>query len=170
MKDIPADHPTREVAALAKKAASSMEGLIELAKAGDRGVARQLLALFAYRQLHPDDLGRQRTHQPALLDYLAECFNDILRGMPADKALRLTAGTKGRPEASLYEKEEFIGIAVAVAALRRAGQTLETAVQTIADERHKSASSVKKAGMPKQNMATVDKTKTKPGPSPPTVM
>ena len=144
-KDIPADHPTREVSALAKKAASSIEGLIELAKAGDSDVAKQLLTLFAYRQLHPDDLGRQRTHHPALLDYLAGCFNDILRGTPAAEALRLTTGTKGRPESSLYEKEEQVRIAFAVVDLRRAGQTLETAVHTIAEERHKSASSVKKA-------------------------
>ena len=137
-------HPTRDVSALAKRAAT-IDGLIELAKAGDHGAAKDLVTLFAYRQLHTDDLGRQRIHPPALLDYLAECFNDILRGKPAAEALRLVSGAKGRPELSLGEKEEQIRTALAVVDLMRTGQTLESAVEAIADERHISPSSAKKA-------------------------
>lgn len=134
--DIPDDHPIREIWEKGRQM-TTLAGEIELAKSGDAGAANNLLKLLSYRQLNPDDLGRQRIQQKELLDYLAECFNAIQAGTPPSVALHLTTGKKGRPELSFMEKERHCLIGWKVAhCMNTENLSLEDAIEKIGPQEH----------------------------------
>lgn len=146
---IPEDHPIREIWETGRKRAT-LPGLIELAESGDKGAARDLLALFVFRQGTPDDLGRQRIHQQELLDYLARCFNDILKSgcnpELAGKALHLTTGENKRPKLSFREREAKARIGWKVAdCMRTKGLTLEDATAEIGSQENVSQGKAKES-------------------------
>lgn len=82
--------------------------LIRQAEEGDASSARKILERFCEGVKQGEDRGNfiiDPMEIPAsVIEYLAECFKDILNNVEADKALNLKSTNKGRKRTSSSEK------------------------------------------------------------------
>ena len=151
-EQIPADHPIREHWDNIERL-RSIQGTIELARRGDKSAAKKLLKLFNYRGRaflqNLAEFGPQyAANEPALWEvvrYLFDCFDGILSGEKADKALNLSTGRKGRRPDGAREIAQKVHIGFLVSQRIDAGMDLEQAAESVAASEHVSTSKAKKA-------------------------
>lgn len=150
---IPDDHPIRALWRN-NELQQSVQGLIQLAREGDAHAAKELIAMFNFNgRKHIKNIEALGPHRAAndttmkeLLEYVFECFADVLNGEKADISLNLTTGKKGRPKKNYsdMQKESRIGYHV-VLQMRDEKITLEQACEDIAAREHVSAKFAKDA-------------------------
>lgn len=144
-REIPDDHPIHRIWNYNRKQ-GRLDGEIELAKEGDPYSARQLLALFHDIVSNTERcLGARREVPKELEDYLAECFESILKGEDPKVALNLSSGKPGRRKLSSVEEQNQADIGYTVACKMEDGDNLEVASEKAAAEHHVSESTAKKA-------------------------
>lgn len=140
-----------------------MEDWIRRAQAGDVQAARAILDDFvgAVKQntdkhgkphRKPSGIGTQVDERA--IRYLAECFEKILAGVSADKALGVKPGESGRPKTS-GKRARDLDIATEVASLIRSGQKPTHAYQTVAERRNLESSGVRKIFVAYKETATI---------------
>ena len=143
------DHPIQEIWRL-NRIFGTVEGKIELAKDGDTYAARQLLALFNHYVKRRTKNPPWRLDKPevpdALIKYLADCFQEIITGESADKALHLKTGQHKRPPLTCDKKRKRCRVGYHVSLyMDRESITLEDASSKAATEFNVSPSTAEKA-------------------------
>lgn len=149
---VPDDHPIQELWHN-NELLRSVAGTIELAEESDAYAARELLALFC-RQVHSHKRQLtlmdpkhpiQKIIDPGLLDYVCECFSQILAGEKPSVALNLTTGKKGRPKRTADQIEKAARIGYHVVVCLREGMTENEAFYAATLKFHVSESTARDA-------------------------
>ncbi len=140
--EIPDDHPIRQVW-LDNRKGRTLDGLIEMAQAGDKPAIRSLFGMFVLK------VQNRRTPDPAVMEYFASCFLRIIadkgKGESADVVFGLTKkGRRGRPVANSQERFLHAMIAHEVGTLIAAGSSREEAILEVSKLRKKGEKSVGK--------------------------
>jgi hypothetical protein len=117
---------------------------IQAARKGDSDAAKWILRGFCAAVAEEDDEGKPLRGpsglvvniRPAVLDYLAECFQQILSGVRADKALGINKGEPGARRKPRNETlDRHVQLCREVMSLKAKGATVKNAISKVADKR-----------------------------------
>ncbi len=142
--DTPIDHPIRQVW-LDNKKSRTLDGLIEMAQAGDRPAIRSLFGMFVLKVDNQLRVRNRRAPDPAVMEYFALCFRRILAGESADVVFGLSRkGQRGRHAANSADRFLHAMIAQEVGTLIAAGSSRHEAIREVSKRRKQSDKSVEK--------------------------
>lgn len=117
---------------------------IQAARKGDTDAAKWLLKEFCVSVAGGKDTNGKPLRgpsglvinvRPAVLDYLAECFQQIISGVPAGKALGIKKGEPGAPRKQRNKiLDRHCQLCVEVMRQREKGGTVKNAISRVADK------------------------------------
>jgi hypothetical protein len=127
------------------KKTRSLDGLIDLAKAGNASAFRTLLGHLVLRYENSSRRNRDLKLDDAYNAWLADCFVKVLGGETLDRAFGQAKVTRGRPSKQPQDLRKEIEMAAQVARLIDDDKTREAAIAEVAEANATSESSIRDA-------------------------